>query len=74
MVAGGNIYVFGYKGTTSVISLADGKEIAQNRCWPEGGDKDKTPGFGGGNVLYAAAPAGKHLLIRRGDKLFAIGK
>jgi len=74
LVAGGNLYLFGYKGTTSVISLADGKEIAVNRCWPEGGDKDKTPGFGGGNVLYAAAPAGKYLLIRRGDKLFAIGK
>lgn len=73
LVAGGNLYLFGYKGTTSVISLADGKEIAENRCWPEGGDGDKTPGFGGGNVLYAGAPAGDRLLIRRGDKLYAIG-
>lgn len=73
LVAGGNLYLFGYKGTTSVISLADGKEIAENRCWPEGGDGEKTPGFGGGNVLYAAAPAGDRLLIRRGDKLYAIG-
>lgn len=73
MVAGGNLYLFGYKGTTSVISLADGKEIAENRCWSEGGDGEKTPGFGGGNVLYAGAPAGERLLIRRGDKLYAIG-
>lgn len=72
IVAGGNLYLFGYKGTTSVISLADNKEIAVNRCWPEAGDDQ--PGFGGGSVLYAAAPAGNHLLIRRGDKLFAIGK
>jgi len=68
------IYLFGYKGTTSVISLADGKEIAENRCWPEAGQGGKTPGFGGGNVLYAAVPAGERLIIRRGDKLFAIGK
>ena len=74
MVAGGNLYVFGYKGTTSVISLADGKEIATNRCWPKGGSDDKKPGFGGGDVLYAAAPAGDSLLIRRGDKLYAIGE
>ena len=72
IVAGGNLYVFGYKGTTSVISLANGKEIATNRCWPEGGSDDKKPGFGGGDVLYAAAPAGDRLLIRRGDKLYAI--
>jgi outer membrane protein assembly factor BamB len=68
------IYLFGYKGTTSVISLADGKEIAENRCWPEGGEGGKTAGFGGGNVLYAAVPAGERLIIRRGDKLFAIGQ
>lgn len=80
IVAGGNLYLFGYKGTTSVISLADGKEIATNRCWPEGGDKEEgqedkeAPGSSGGNVLYAAAPTGRHLVIRRGDKLFAIGE
>ena len=74
IVAGGNLYLFGYKGTTSVISLADGKEIAKNRCWPEGGDEEKPSGFGGGSVLYAAAPAGNYLLIRRGDKLFAVGQ
>ncbi|MFG0267032.1 MAG: PQQ-binding-like beta-propeller repeat protein [Rhodopirellula sp. JB055] len=73
LVAGDNLYLFGYKGTTSVISLTDGNEISENRCWPEGGEDEKTPGFGGGNVLYAAAPAGNRLLIRRGDKLYAIG-
>ncbi len=74
IVAGDYLYIFGYKGTTSVISLADGKQIASNRCWPEGGDADKQPGFGGGDVLYAAAPLGNRLIIRRGDKLFAIGE
>ncbi len=73
IVNGDLIYLFGYKGTTSVISLADGKEVAKNRCWPEAGDSDNAPGFGGGNVLYAAAPVGDHLIVRRGDKLFSIG-
>ena len=70
IVNGGLIYLFGYKGTTSVISLADGKEVAKNRCWAEGKD---SPGFGGGSVLYAAAPAAPYLIIRSGDKLYAIG-
>ncbi|MCC9656655.1 outer membrane protein assembly factor BamB family protein [Rhodopirellula halodulae] len=74
MVAGDHLYLFGYKGTTSVFSLADGKEVAENRCWEEGDDSDKTPGFGGGNVLYAGVPVGNRLLIRRGEKLFCIGK
>lgn len=71
IVSDGLIYLFGYKGTTSVISLEDGKEIATNRCWEDAG---KSPGFGGGTVLYAAAPAAPYLIIRSGDKLFAIGK
>lgn len=74
IVAGGNIYLFGHKGTTSVISLADGKEIANNRCWAEAAESDDSTRSRGGNVLYAAAPAGDFLLLRRGDKLFAIGE
>ena len=74
IVANNLIYLFGYKGTTSVISLSDGKEIAENRCWPKGGDGDNTPGFGGGNVLYAATVVDDQLLIRRGDKLYAIAQ
>jgi outer membrane protein assembly factor BamB len=74
IVSGGKIYLFGYQGTTSVISLADGKEIAENRCWDEVSGSDKKPGFGGGSVLYAAAPAEGFLVIRSGDKLFAIGE
>ena len=74
IVAGDLIYVFGYKGTTDVISLTDGKKVAENRCWPAAAEGDKAPGFGGGNVLYAASPVGNQLIIRRGDKLYAIGK
>ena len=74
IVSGDKLYLFGYKGTTSVVSLDDGKQIASNRCWDATGPGAKTPGFGGGNVLYAAAIAGDRLIIRRGDKLYAIGK
>ena len=68
-VAGDRLYLFGYKGTTSVISLTDGKELAENRLWsaPAGAAP-----FGGGNVLYAAAPASPYLILRRGDMLYAV--
>ncbi|MEM6472507.1 MAG: PQQ-binding-like beta-propeller repeat protein, partial [Planctomycetota bacterium] len=74
IVTGDLIYLFGYKGTTSVISLKDGKELSENRCWPEEAGDNNSRGFGSGNVLYAATPLGNQLLIRRGDKLYAIGK
>ncbi|MEM9366182.1 MAG: PQQ-binding-like beta-propeller repeat protein [Planctomycetota bacterium] len=73
IVAGDLIYLFGYKGTTTVISMKDGTKIAENRCWPDSSDGGETPGFGGGSVLYAAAPAGSLLVLRRGDRLFAVG-
>ncbi|MEL6107302.1 MAG: PQQ-binding-like beta-propeller repeat protein [Planctomycetota bacterium] len=69
IVAGDLIYLFGYKGTTTVMSLKDGKEIAENRCWEAAKEESS---FGGGNVLYAAAVSSPYLFLRRGDKLFAI--
>ncbi|WP_436716613.1 PQQ-binding-like beta-propeller repeat protein [Roseiconus lacunae] len=69
LVAGDLIYLFGYKGTTSVISLTDGEEVAENRCWEADAEESR---FGSGKVLYAAAPASPYLLIRRGDRLYAI--
>ena len=73
LVAGGNIYLFGSKGTTSVISLADGKQIAENRCWETGNENPEDAGPPRGSIQYAAAAAEDLLIIRRGDKLFAIG-
>lgn len=74
IVNGDLIYVFGHKGTTSVVSLTDGKEIATNRCWAEVGDAASADesGASGGKVLYAAAVASPYLIIRSGDELFAI--
>lgn len=69
VVAGDRLYLFGYKGTTSVISLTDGEELSQNRLW--NAPADSAP-FAGGNVLYAAAPAPPYLILRRGDMLYAV--
>jgi len=84
LVAGDHLYLFGYKGTTSVVSLSDGKELATNRLWVDTKAKTAETGalgsgastagaaFGGGHVLYAAAAAPPFLLLRRGDTLFAV--
>ena len=69
MVIGDRAYLFGYKGTTSVIDLSDGKQLHENRCWPAPAEESS---FGGGKVLYAAAASPPYLLVRRGEKLFAI--
>jgi outer membrane protein assembly factor BamB len=68
IVAGEHLYLFGYKGTTSVIDLKDNREIAKNRLW----EAESEESFGGGKVLYAAAPAPPYLFLRRGDMLYAI--
>lgn len=72
IVAGDAAYLFGHKGETSVISLDSGKEIAVNRAWDTGEQQDEDSRSG--QVLYAATVAGEYLLIRSGDRLFAIGK
>lgn len=74
IVNGDLIYIFGHKGTTSVVSLIDGKEIATNRCWAEVSDKagSDDSGASASKVLYAAAVASPYLIIRSGDELFAI--
>lgn len=64
MVADQRLYLFGYQGTTSVIALPTGDELAENRLW----NADAEPG-----VLYAAAAAPPYLLLRRGDRLYAVG-
>lgn len=68
IVAGDHLYLFGYKGTTSVVSLKEQKEIATNRLWDEAASDSP----GGGRVLYAAAAAPPYLILRSGDMLYAI--
>lgn len=65
-----NLYLFGQKGTTSIIDLSNARELASCTTWDDAASE--TPAAGGGAVLYAAVKAGEILLIRRGDTLYAI--
>jgi outer membrane protein assembly factor BamB len=65
-----NLYLFGQKGTTSIIDLSNASELASCTTWDDAASE--TPAAGGGAVLYAAVKAGDTLLIRRGDTLYAI--
>jgi len=65
------LYLFGYKGTTSVISLESGKELAVNRLWAE--EEKESQAYRSGGVLYAATPVSTFLVLRRGDRLYAVG-
>ncbi|QDT08959.1 PQQ-binding-like beta-propeller repeat protein [Planctomycetes bacterium K23_9] len=67
LVAGKHLYLFGSKGTTAVISLEDGKEVTANRLWDSGNGDSAS-----GGVLYAAAAVGPYLILRRGDRLYAV--
>jgi len=71
LVSGKHLYLFGYKGTTSVWDLAGNQEIASNRLWKvaSGGSP-----MGGGRVVYAAAAVDDWLILRTGDRLYAIRK
>ncbi len=76
LVIGDYLYLFGYQGTTSVVSLQDGQEISQNRLWAEqaapAGSAREPQGAPASGVLYAAVPAPPYLLLRRGDVLYAV--
>lgn len=64
------LYLFGQKGLTSIVDLANAAELSTCTTWEEAGE---TPAAAmGGPVLYAAVSAGDTLLIRRGDALFAV--
>ncbi|TWT69293.1 outer membrane biogenesis protein BamB [Crateriforma conspicua] len=63
-----HLYLFGYKGTTVVIDLADGETVAENRVW----NAENAESSLGGHKIYAAVAIDSTLVLRRGDKLYAI--
>jgi outer membrane protein assembly factor BamB len=67
IVTGDHLYLFGYKGTTSVMSLKDDKEIAANRLWEAIPTESSA-----GSVLYAAAAVPPYFILRSGDTLYAV--
>lgn len=68
------IYLFGKDGTTTVLDSREKLDVvAENTLWADsvaaaGGG----PAFGG-HVLYAVAAADSTLVLRRGDRLYAVG-
>ncbi len=74
---GNRIYLFGRNGTTTVIG--DGNEfelLAENTLWKAEPSKQPATGPGGfgGPVLYAAAVARNKIVLRRGDRVYCIGR
>ena len=73
IVIGENVYLFGKDGGTTVLKVgAEYQVVAKNELWKAALAGDG-PSFGG-PVLYAAVAADSVLLLRRGDRLFAVHK
>lgn len=72
------LYLMGTQGGTSVFSLKDGELITHNLLWDSpaggaaGGLGQGPPLAGRGATLYAAIAASPYLIIRRGDRLYAV--
>ncbi|MCA9105399.1 MAG: PQQ-like beta-propeller repeat protein [Planctomycetales bacterium] len=66
------VYFFGQKGVTSIVAIDSGEEVASNELWAGGDDQPAgAPGFSG-HIQYAAAAGDGVLVIRRGDRVYAI--
>jgi outer membrane protein assembly factor BamB len=74
VVIGDFLYLFGKNGTTTVIKTGPEYEaVAENSLWDAVPSKEGQPSFGG-PVLYAASPANSQLVLRKGDRIFAIAR
>lgn len=64
------LYIFGSKGTTSIIDMPTGEAIAENSLWAT---QEEEEGEGSSNeIIYSAVPVSPYLIIRTGDTLYAI--
>lgn len=76
LVGDGKLYLFGRRGETSIIDLATHEISHENLLWEveqSPADQAERPYAAmGGHTVYAAAFSNGRLLLRRGDKLFAI--
>lgn len=76
VITNDQLYLFGHKGTTSIVSLTSGKEEQSCVLWAEPteapAEGESAATASGGSVLYAAAAAPPYLILRQGSKLTAI--
>ena len=68
---GNLLYLFGQKGTTAVIDMTSGDQVAENVLFeaaePADGERSR-----GGEVLYSAVAVSPYLLLRTGNTLYAV--
>jgi outer membrane protein assembly factor BamB len=67
-----HVFLFGQKGTTSVVAVESGEEVATNSLWESSLETAGGPSNSSAHVQYAAAASQGWLLVRRGDRLYAI--
>ncbi len=73
LAANNLLYFFGNSGVTTIVQPADElKIISKNQLWELEAKDDQSPNSFSGLVLYAAIISGERLLLRRGDKVFAV--
>ncbi|MBA2117381.1 outer membrane protein assembly factor BamB family protein [Bremerella alba] len=64
------LYIFGSKGTTSIIDMTSGKAIAENSLWATQEDKE---GEGSSTeIIYSVVAVPPYLIFRTGDTLYAV--
>lgn len=64
------LYIFGSKGTTSIIDMSAGETIAENSLWTT--EEDAEGESSSNEIIYSAVPVPPYLIIRTGDTLYAI--
>ena len=73
LAANNLLYFFGNSGVTTIVQPADElKIISKNQLWELEAKDDQSPNSFSGLVLYAAIISGERLLLRCGDKVFAV--
>lgn len=68
---GNLLYLFGSKGTTSVIDMTSGDSVAENELFASAPAEEGRPARGG-ETLYSAVAVPPYLLLRTGDTLYAL--
>jgi len=67
---GKRLYVFGSKGTTSILELPTGKPIAENSLWAASDDSEEDNVST--EIVYSVVAVPPYLIFRTGDTLYAV--
>ncbi|WP_437185126.1 PQQ-binding-like beta-propeller repeat protein [Planctomicrobium sp. SH668] len=74
LALGNRIYLFGQKGTTTVVAAGrEFNKLSENRLWEETKDADPMAP-GSGEIQYGIAAVPGLILVRTGSKLYCVGE